>query len=212
MAKLFIKICGITNIEDALTSIDAGADALGFNFYEKSPRYIEPSKARIIVERLTGDVMTVGVFVNERHSSDVVRIADQAGVDAIQLHGDETPAFCRELAGRYLIKALRTTTDFEPKDAASFETDAILLDAYSDSERGGTGRTIDWSIARKVRESVPQLILAGGLSPDNISQALEAVDPFGVDACSSLELRPGVKDPVRIRAFIDVARARKITS
>jgi phosphoribosylanthranilate isomerase len=203
---MFIKICGITNLEDALAAVEAGADALGFNFYHRSPRYIEPEDARRIVAELPATVMSVGVFVNEGEPEQVARIADVAGLTAVQLHGDESPEYCSALDGRYVIKALRVKEDFNPQVAKDYETDAILLDAYAKDARGGTGSTVDWEVARKVRELVPQLFLAGGLSPENIAEAIAAVEPYAVDACSHLESAPGKKDNERVRAFIIASR------
>lgn len=203
---MFIKICGITNLEDARVAVDAGADALGFNFYARSSRYISPVDARAIVERLPDEVMSVGVFVNEGEPEDVARIAEQAGLKAVQLHGDESPEYCRVLRDRFVIKALGVGEGFVPESAREFETDAILLDAFSGSARGGTGRVVDWSVAREVRERVPKLFLAGGLSVENVALAMAAVAPYAVDACSSLERVPGRKDAGRVRAFITAAR------
>lgn len=201
-----IKVCGITNLEDALCAVRAGADALGFNFYEQSPRYITPERARDIVQSLPGEVLAVGVFVNERPET-VARIALVAGLSALQFHGDETPEYCRAFGGRFLIKALRVTEDFEPESAARYPVDAILLDAFDRRARGGTGRVLDWQVARRTRALVPKLFLAGGLAPDNIEEAIAAVEPYGVDACSGLECAPGRKDSGRVRDFIARARA-----
>jgi len=152
-------------------------------------------------------ILSVGVFVNEGGPDEVARLADEACVGAVQLHGDETPAYCRALKGRMIIKALRAGHEFAPLSATEYETDAILLDAFDASERGGTGRTLDWELARKVRELVPKLFLAGGLSPENISQAIATVGPYAVDACSLLEDTPGHKNHERLRAFIRAAKA-----
>ena len=203
---MFIKICGITNLEDAFAAVEAGADALGFNFYLKSPRYIAPDEARRIIEQLPSTVMSVGVFVNGREPEDVARIADFARLTAVQLHGDESPEYCYALRGRFTIKALRMSEEFEPERVKDYDTDAILLDAYVRDAHGGTGRVVDWELARRVRELVPQLFLAGGLSPENIAGAIAAVGPYAVDACSSLESAPGRKDAERVRAFISAAR------
>jgi phosphoribosylanthranilate isomerase len=201
-----VKICGITNLEDARAAVRAGADALGFNFYRRSPRFIEPETARRIIQELPAAVLTVGVFVNEGGPEAVARIADRACVAAVQLHGDESPRYCRALKDRFVIKALRVRDDFEPESAAHYETDAILLDAFVESARGGTGRVVDWSLARRTRELVPKLFLAGGLSPENVASAIQAVEPYAVDACSRLESAPGRKDASRLRAFIAAAR------
>ncbi|HEX8292501.1 MAG TPA: phosphoribosylanthranilate isomerase, partial [Pyrinomonadaceae bacterium] len=125
-----VKVCGITNLSDALAALDAGADMLGFNFYRRSPRYVSPLEARRVVERLPGGVSCVGVFVNEPAPGDVIDIARAAGLDAVQLHGDETPEFCRGLRGLTTIKALRVGADYTPESAAAYDTDAVLLDAY----------------------------------------------------------------------------------
>lgn len=204
---VFVKICGITNLEDALAAIESGADALGFNFYERSPRYINPMDARRIIEQLRGSVMTVGVFVNEVEPERVERIADKIGLKAVQLHGDETPAYCRALKDRFVIKAMSVGVDFDLQRVKDYEADSILLDAFAGHARGGTGRVIDWNVARRVSELVPKLFLAGGLSPENVSEAVALVNPFAVDACSSLESAPGRKDARRVRAFIKAARA-----
>ncbi len=201
-----IKICGITNLEDALACADAGADLLGFNFYSGSPRYIEPDAARKIIEQLPGAILSVGVFVNGGDPSEVARLADVVGVAAVQLHGDETPSYCRELSERFVIKALRANEGFKPESAAEYETAAVLLDSFDQNLRGGTGRTFDWSIARSTKTKVPKLILAGGLGPENVADAVASVQPYGVDACSSLESSPGRKDIARVRAFIRAIR------
>jgi phosphoribosylanthranilate isomerase len=205
---VFVKICGITNLEDALAAVNAGADALGFNFYTRSPRFIKPIDARRIIKELPETIMSVGVFVNESEPEQVERIAEMAGLKAVQLHGDESPQYCHSLRGRFVIKALRVGEGFRPESVKEYETDAILLDAFAGNARGGTGRVIDWSIARKVSELVPQLFLAGGLSAGNVAGAIRAVKPYAVDACSSLEREPGIKDAVRVRAFVAAVRVK----
>jgi phosphoribosylanthranilate isomerase len=197
-----VKICGITNLEDALAAVSAGADALGFNFYRRSPRFIEPLAARRIIEQLPVAVLTVGVFVNEGGPEVVARIADRARVAAVQLHGDESVDYCRALKDRFVIKALRVADDFVPESAARYGTDAVLLDAFAGEARGGTGRLIDWGLARRTRELVPRLFLAGGLAPENVAEAIRSVEPYAVDACSRLEYAPGRKDTARVEAFI----------
>ena len=206
-----VKICGITNLQDAQLCIAAGADALGFNFYRPSPRYIEPRVARSIIDQLRSHVLTVGVFVNEATPALVEQIASEAGVAALQLHGDETPDYCRELTNRRVIKVLATNNDFQPQNALAYDVDTIMLDAFHVKLRGGTGQTIDWDLARQTRELVPRLILAGGLSAENVNDAISAVSPYGVDACSSLENSPGKKLPERVKAFIEAVRATSHT-
>jgi len=201
----FVKICGITNPDDALAAVESGADALGFNFCRNSARYITPENAREIVDLIPRSVMKVGVFVNEPEPEDVARIADLAGLTALQLHGEETPEFCYALSDRFTIKALRAGKGFEPSSASRYETDAILIDAYAPGAHGGTGRVVDWKLAKRVGELVPRLFLAGGLSPENVAEAIVQVEPYGVDACSCLESAPGRKDFSRVRAFVAAA-------
>lgn len=207
-----VKICGITNLEDALLSAKFGADALGFNFYEKSPRYILPENAREIIEQLPEKVLKVGVFVNESLEK-IIEIASIARLDAIQLHGEETPEFARELKQKTnleIIKAFRVSPDFKPEDVLQYETDAILLDAYSRHEHGGTGETFDWEIAKRVQEIFPKMYLAGGLSQDNIAKAIFKVAPFAVDACSCLEIEKGKKDkPILVNFICNVLFSRR---
>ena len=203
-----VKICGITNLEDALAAVAAGADVLGFNFYKPSPRYIVPHAARAIIEQLPDSVLTVGVFVNEDSPQAVMTIANESGIKALQLHGDESPDYCRELAANtQVIKTLAVSDSFDPKRPAAYQVDAIMLDTRDNSLRGGTGRVFDWSIAQQVSQIVPKLYLAGGLSPENVEEAISRVRPYAVDACSSLENSPGTKNHGRMRAFVDTVRS-----
>lgn len=205
-SEVRVKVCGITNLQDALTCVTAGADMLGFNFYSRSPRYIEPDAARRIIEQLPSDTHCVGIFVNEENAEHIGRIADLTRVAAVQLHGDETPGYCRTLKERFVIKALRVGKDFTPEQAAQYETDAVLLDTFSSKAHGGTGQRFDWSIARETARFVPKLFLAGGLTPENVATAVTMVRPFAVDVCSSLESAPGKKNEDRVRAFIAAAK------
>jgi len=201
-----IKICGITNLEDARTALEAGADALGFNFYQRSPRYITPQNARRVIENLPSSLLTVGVFVNEDGPETVAHIAAEAGVVAVQLHGDESPAYCKAVARYPVIKTLRVGERFKVGDASDYQTEAILLDTFSPHARGGTGRRFDWNLARQTREAVSKLYLAGGLTPENVTEAIAAVQPFAVDVCSGVESAPGRKDAARLRAFVKAVR------
>jgi phosphoribosylanthranilate isomerase len=199
-----IKICGITNLRDALDALNAGADALGFNFYRPSPRYIEPAKAREIIEQLPENVLKVGVFVNDESLSS---IAQDSGVNALQLHGDESPEYCSRLKSWFVIKTLPVDEHFDPKKWLEYEVDAIMLDAKHPNLRGGTGQVIDWTLARVVQDMGARVVLAGGLSPLNVSEAITAVNPYAVDACSALESVPGKKDKQKVSAFIQTIRA-----
>ena len=203
----FVKICGITNLDDALAAVDAGAEALGFNFWPRSPRYISPANAREITDQLPPSVLRVGVFVNEELQS-LLRVAGEANLNAIQLHGDETPDYCKHLTGRYVIKAFGATNQIKWDAVDRYNVDAIMLDSKDDILRGGTGRVFDWTLAQRERESVksPALFLAGGLSPENVGIAIATVRPYAVDACSSLETTPGKKNHERVRAFINAVR------
>lgn len=206
-----VKICGITNLEDALLSAKFGADALGFNFYAKSPRYIAPEKAREIIEQLPPEILKVGVFVNESLEK-ICEIAETAKLGALQLHGEETPEFARELkakTGLEIIKAFRVSPEFKPEDVLQYETDAILLDAYNPQEHGGTGETFDWWKFKDSFSKIPKFYLAGGLSSKNITYPISLLKPFAVDACSKLEFEKGKKDKVEVINFIKLAKTFK---
>ena len=195
---MMVKVCGITNQADADAA--AGAGALGFNFYRPSPRYVDPEAAAAIVT--PAGVLRVGVFVNEPRA---VEIARQARLDVIQLHGDEQAA----PAGFPVWKAFRVTSDFS-MDRLTFPAEAFLLDAPGDLY-GGSGQTFDWSRAKgaddwsRAKGAERKILLAGGLGPDNVQQAIATARPWGVDACSRLELRPGIKDHAKVARFIELA-------
>ena len=201
----YVKICGITNMEDAAAAVDAGADFLGFNFYKPSPRYITPQEVREIVRRFPREVLKVGVFVNENYD-DVQTIMRAAGLGALQLHGDESPQYCSRFYGWYIIKTFAVTDTFDAKAAEAYEVDGIMLDTKHNHLRGGTGHVFDWSVARQAALTFPEFYLAGGLSPENVENAIKTVRPYAVDACSSLEDRPGKKNAERMRAFVDAVR------
>jgi phosphoribosylanthranilate isomerase len=202
---VLVKICGITNLDDALAAVDAGTDALGFNFYPRSPRYLAPEAARAIVDRLSTAVLAVGVFVNEELDA-LESAASVAGVSALQLHGSESPEYCKALKGRYLIKAFATDDEFQPEVVRDYDVQAIMLDAADKQTFGGTGKLSNWSIAPRTRELFPRLFLAGGLSAENVGAAIEQVNPYAVDACSLLESSPGRKDHGRMREFVAAVR------
>ena len=201
--RIKIKICGTTNLKDALFAVDSGADAIGFIFHKKSPRYILQKDAKDIVAKLPPFVETVGVFVNET-SDKVNRIAEQCKLTAIQLHGDESPAFCRRIKRR-VIKAYRVKDTNSFKGMADYDVSGFLLDSYNDESKGGTGKTFDWNLALRAKKQGP-IILAGGLNPYNVYTAIHRVKPYGVDVCSGVEKSPGVKDFIKIDEFIKSIR------
>ena len=203
------KICGITNLDDALAAAAAGADMLGFNFYPPSPRYITPEVVRTIVDRLQADypkLMTVGVFVNESLDG-IKNLSDAAGVSALQLHGNETRKYCEALKPYFLIKVFSASYGFAPEVVLGYNVEAIMLDAFDKEVFGGTGKLSNWDVARETRKLFPKLFLAGGLSPENVADAIKRVQPYAVDACSRLESEPGQKDHARVRAFVAAVRA-----
>ena len=201
-----IKICGITNPDDAQLAVESGADALGFIFYEKSPRYIRPESARKIVRDLPPFVRAVGVFVNSDRDA-VNRIADVGLLSALQLHGDEAPKFCRGFA-RPVIRAVRVVEELEASDIEPYAeagVDTFLLDTAKQGFYGGTGETFDWSAALFAK-SYGRVILSGGMNPDNVRKGVATVNPYAVDTSSGVESAPGIKDHVKVKAFIDAAR------
>lgn len=209
MAVVRVKICGITNPEDAWLSVDAGADALGFIFYKGSPRHINPDEAKAIVSTLPPFLTTVGVFVDEEIER-VIDIADYLGLTAIQLHGNESPEYCRRLSRR-IIKTIKVPERVSTKDLFKSISDydnisAILLDTCVRGKEGGTGRIFNWDIAIEAKR-YGRIILAGGLTPENVVDAIERVKPYGVDVCSGVESEPGRKDPKRLRDFVNMVKA-----
>ena len=198
-----VKICGLTNPEDAQAAIRWGADALGFILAE-SPRRVEPDTIRDIIRRLPPFVVTVGVFVNA-DLDDIRAVRDYCGLDAVQLHGDQSPEFLRALGGR-VVKVLRVGPD-RPLDPAAYPQATLLLDTYSPEAHGGTGRTFDWRLAVDAARQRP-IILAGGLSPANVARAIETVKPYAVDVSSGVEKDKGRKDHDQMALFI--ARAKGI--
>jgi len=196
---MIVKVCGITNLDDALGAVHAGASAIGFNFYRKSPRYIAPESAAAIARELPGGVLRVGVFVNEAPET-VLSTAAQAGLDIAQLHGDEGSAGLP--AGVRIWKAFRVTDAFDASVLDAYAVEAFLLDGPAPAYGGG-GAPFDWAAAAGLKR---RIILAGGLGPDNVAEAIRAAAPWGVDACSRLESSPGRKDASLVRAFVAAAR------
>jgi phosphoribosylanthranilate isomerase len=210
-----VKICGITTLDDALAAIDAGADYLGFNFYPKSPRYLAPERCAEIVAGLQSSVITVGIFVNES-SEHITRVLDQCGLGLAQLHGDEPPEVIAALNGR-AFKAFRGIGERHAEFAASplslsgrgaggeGRIPAFLIDAYSPTHYGGTGHIADWRAAQPLAQQYP-FFLAGGLTPENVAEAITQVQPWGVDVASGVESAPGVKDHAKVKRFIESAK------
>lgn len=202
-----VKVCGITNLEDALLSAEAGADALGFNFWPRSKRYMEPDAAAAIIAQLPPSVTPVGVFVDEELDS-IETVARRTGVRGVQLHGDESPETASALVAQGLpvLKAFRVGKGFRPESLQRYKNVAgFLLDADVQGEKGGTGRTFDWSQAKAARRYGP-ILLAGGLTVENVSAAIRQAEPFGVDVCSGVEQAPGRKDHRQLREFVRLAK------
>jgi phosphoribosylanthranilate isomerase len=199
-----IKICGITNIEDALCAAACGADAVGFIFHEASPRYIAPTRAKGIIVALPRGIATVGVFVN-REANDVAQTVEDCGLDLIQLHGDESPGYCRRFPPEQVIKAVFPRAPEELRALNTYDVRAFLADFREADRYGGTGKRADWELAARLGKTHP-LILAGGLTEENIAEAIAAVAPQAVDINSGIELAPGVKDQNRMRRIVAIIR------
>lgn len=202
-ASVRVKICGLTSLADAQAAVAAGADALGFMFYSQSPRCITPAAAREIIAQLPPLIARVGVFVNP--TPEAVRDAIACGVDTLQFHGEEPLEFCRQFA-QPVIKALRLRDADSLQACLPYRGLPWLLDSYVPGLRGGTGARFNWDLAVAARKENPCIILAGGLTPDNVAEAVRQVHPFAVDVSSGVELSPGRKDPAKVRAFVAAAK------
>ncbi|MFT3745106.1 MAG: phosphoribosylanthranilate isomerase [Pyrinomonadaceae bacterium] len=208
-----VKICGITNIEDARHAYESGADELGFNFYAKSSRYLSLDVAREIINSLPAKLSKVGVFVNMSIEG-VLETVNMTGINAVQLHGDENGEYVKELRRRLDLKIIRAFRIRETKEIVSsalsnhpvFGAHAILFDSWSPTEFGGTGKIFAWDIANKMAENFPIFYLAGGLTPGNVAEAVRTVKPYAVDVASGVESSPGKKDPEKVAAFIKAAK------
>lgn len=199
-----VKICGITNLEDARAAEVAGADAIGFIFYEKSPRFISIDEAARIRRFINPFVHVVGVFVD--HPYTFIRdVVERVELDFVQLHGNEPPELCR-LFGEKVIKAFRVKNDFSLETCKKYPNTVWLLDTYSPAAHGGTGATFDWKIAVEAKSLNPNLILSGGLNPDNVGEAIRLVRPLAVDVSSGVEISPGKKDKDKIKKFVRAAK------
>jgi phosphoribosylanthranilate isomerase len=198
-----VKICGITNYDDAVAAMDMGADLLGFNFYTKSPRFLTKEKAADIIDKLPGFIDTAGIFVN----ASIDEIHETGGfcnLDWVQLHGDEDPEFCRQLLSHNVktMKAIRVKSEKDIEKADGFFTDAILLDAFNPDKYGGTGLTFDWNVIGHIGKRV---FLAGGINPDNAAKAVE-LGVYGIDVCSGIESEPGKKDHEKMKKLFENIR------
>ncbi|MBT5469017.1 MAG: phosphoribosylanthranilate isomerase [Nitrospina sp.] len=203
-----VKVCGMTNLKDVLAAVDAGADAVGFIFYKKSPRSVNMKTVREIIQELPPFVDAVGVFVNET-AEQINNIADRCNLDRVQLHGDESPTFCKRIKRR-VIKAIRVKDIQSLKQLSGYTVSSFLLDTHSEGQQGGTGKVFDWSLAYPAKK-YGSIILAGGLTPANVRGAIQRVQPYGVDVCSGVESQPGIKDHTKMRAFLkNVKAGRKI--
>ena len=206
-----VKICGITNIEDALAAADFGASAVGFIFYKKSPRFISPAQAKKIISLLPPFVVPVGVFVNEKEET-IKRIAATSRLQALQLHGDESPAFCRRFKDFKVIKAFRVRASFSIDIIKRYKVDAFLFDTYQQNAYGGTGQTFDWSMLKGMKKMTTPIIFSGGLNADNVRQAIAEIKPYAVDVSSGVEERPGKKNLSALKAFFQSVSAANVKS
>jgi phosphoribosylanthranilate isomerase len=198
-----VKICGITNHEDAVAAMNMGADLLGFNFYPQSPRYVPPEKVTEIIKKLPGFIDLAGVFVNAS-IDEIHEISNVCPLNWVQLHGDETPDFCRQLLTHDVktMKAIRVKDGSDIRRAEQYFTDAILLDAFRPESYGGTGRTFDWNVIGHIGKRV---FLAGGINPDNVADAIK-LGVYGIDVCSGIEAEPGKKDHEKMKKLFEIVK------
>lgn len=199
-----VKICGVTSVDDAGVAVDAGADLIGLIFYPPSPRYVTPEQAGAIVATLPADLPAVGVFVNESFAT-VTQIARQSGVSRVQLHGNESPELCRRLPWP-CIKTFRFTEQVQPEMMSDYPVDAFLIEGFHGELYGGGGVKADWHRVASLH-GYGRIILAGGLTPDNVREAIDVVRPYAVDVCSGVEATPGTKDAAKVRAFVKRAKS-----
>jgi phosphoribosylanthranilate isomerase len=200
-----VKVCGITNVSDAVASVAAGCDAVGFVFYKKSPRYVSPSVAARITHELPAGTLAIGVFVNA-HEKTVRRIAALCGLDILQFHGNESVEFCARFKDYKVIKAFRIKNKLDRERIAGYKTFAYLFDTYVASQAGGTGKRFDWKQILGLRDLKRPIFLSGGLTVENVREAVRIVRPDWVDVSSSLEISAGKKDHTKVKAFIQSVR------
>lgn len=198
-----VKVCGVTNLEDAQLACGLGADALGFIFYKKSQRFVSPAIARSIIDSLPPFVNTVGVFVNAL-LSEIDQILKTVPLKLIQLHGDESPDTCRQIP-LPVLKVFRVKNCFDLSIMKKYKTSGFLLDTYHDQSYGGTGETFNWSIAKEAKKYGP-VVVSGGLNARNVREAVEFVHPYAVDVCSGVEAEPGKKDSEKLKEFFHEVR------
>ncbi len=204
-SRVKVKICGITSVEDALAVAESGADFIGLNFYPRSPRYVRPEQAREILKGLPPEVVSVGVFVNSQEE-EIKKIVDETGLDYLQFHGDESPEFCQRFL-KVVIKAIRLDENTDLSSFSRYDVFGFLVDSATPAF-GGSGITCDWNRAREASR-LGKVFLAGGINPDNVAEAIEQVQPYGVDVCSGVETSPGKKDISKVEAFIKEVKGRK---
>ncbi|MBG89962.1 MAG: phosphoribosylanthranilate isomerase [Verrucomicrobiales bacterium] len=200
-----VKICGVTSLDDAMACVEAGADALGLNFYPDSPRYLSVGKARAITKYLPPFVARVGLFVDADEET-VRRTAEETGINTLQFHGDESPEFCANFAPMKVIKAFRMQGAQVLKQLADYNVDAWLLDSFTPGMQGGTGTVFNWDLARQAKDEGKPIILAGGLNPENIAEAIHETRPYAVDVSSGVEIDKGKKDIGLVQHFINTVR------
>lgn len=200
-----VKICGITNLEDAQAAVEEGADMLGFIFYNKSPRYIKPEKAKEIISNLPQEIEKVALFVNEEKGAVADALSRIREINLLQFHGDETPDYCNAFNKR-IIKAIRVKNKDSIRELASYNVNFFLLDAWKKDVYGGTGLNFDWKLTENAKQYKVPIILSGGLNPDNVKKAIELVKPYAVDVSSGVEISPGKKDSELIKKFIQEAK------
>jgi phosphoribosylanthranilate isomerase len=208
-----IKLCGITTLDDAQMAVEVGAWAVGCILWPRSPRVCDPAEAARIATAVRRRVQVCGVFVNQ-HLDEVTELVDALGLTMVQLHGDEGPAYCSEVArrtGAKVVKAAAVRTQADVQALETFHTDFHMLDAHRPGMRGGTGETFDWELVRARRSSIP-LILSGGLTADNVAEAIAAIRPFAVDTASGTEASPGVKDPDKVAAFVEAVQGTAVAA
>jgi phosphoribosylanthranilate isomerase len=201
-----VKICGITNLEDAQVAANAGCDALGFIFFKKSPRYISPEKARQIIKQLPARVVKIGVFANAKEKT-IKQVARFCHLQMLQFHGNESPEFCRKFKNYKIIKTFRIKNILDLRKALRYKPFAFLFDTFSKKKLGGTGKSFNWQLVSRLEKIKQPIFLAGGLNAKNVEAAIKTVHPAWVDASSSLEARPGKKDLQKVKSFVQAAKS-----